>query len=189
MGAALGGRVSRYSIPRRSAGRRRARHHRRSWLAAFLAGLFCGSLAVSARAAVGRYQSDAWITVCEPEAGTKTAGCSLTVPFGGVQNDRRGAFAMVVALDSEMIGIVGLPYPVRAMLRIDKDPPIECRETRYCLFSQDQSLAAIKELKVGSLILIDVYTSRATFRFSLTPRGYQAGIAQIRAWGDQLPWD
>jgi hypothetical protein len=172
---------------RRSAERRRVRHHRRSWLAPLLAGLLCSSLAVSVRAAVERYQSDEWITVCEPEPGTKTPGCSLTVPFGGVQNDKRGGFAMVVLLDSGMIGIVGLPFPVRAMVRIDKDPPIECHEWRYCLFPQDQSLAAIKELEVGSLILIDVYTARASFRFSLTPRGYQAGIAQIRAWGYRLP--
>jgi hypothetical protein len=146
-------------------------------------------LVISARAAVERYRSDDWITVCEPEAGTKTPGCSLTVSFGGVQNDRRGAFAMVVALDSGVIGIVGIPYPVQALLRIDKDPPIKCDEWRYCLFSRDQSMAAIKEFEAGSLILIDVYTSRATFRFSLTPRGYRAGIAQIRAWGYQLPWD
>jgi hypothetical protein len=177
--------VSSYFRSDRSAEHRRSR----TWLAPLLAGLFCSSLAVSAPAAVERYQSDEWLTVCESEAGSRMSGCSLTVPFGGVQNDKRGAFAMVVVLDSGMIGIVGLPYPVRAMLRIDKDPPIECDHWRYCLFPQDQSQAAIKELEVGSLILIDVYTSRATFRFSLTPRGYQAGIAQIRAWGYRLPRD
>jgi hypothetical protein len=39
------------------------------------------------------------------------------------------------------------------------------------------------QFKVGSLILIDVFTDKGAFNFSLTPKGYQAGIAQIRAWG------
>jgi len=42
---------------------------------------------------------------------------------------------------------------------------------------------AVKQLKVGSLILIDVFTAKGTFSFSLTPKGYQAGIAKIQAWG------
>jgi hypothetical protein len=153
----------------------------------FAAGLLGAPLVAVAAAAVERYRSDDWITVCEPGAAPGTAICSLTVPFGGIQDGKRGAFALVAALDSGTIGIVGQPFPVRAMLRIDKAPPIECREWRYCLFSQDQSLAAIKELEVGSLLLIDVHTARAAFRFSLTARGYRAGIAQIRAWGYRLP--
>jgi hypothetical protein len=28
-----------------------------------------------------------------------------------------------------------------------------------------------------------VYTAKGAFDFSLTPKGFQAGIAQIRAWG------
>jgi invasion protein IalB len=46
-----------------------------------------------------------------------------------------------------------------------------------------QALAALKQLKTGSLVLIDVYTQKGEFSFSLTPKGFQAGIAQIRAWG------
>jgi hypothetical protein len=36
---------------------------------------------------------------------------------------------------------------------------------------------------------VDVTTARSTFRFSLTPKGFQAGIAKIRAWGYRLPTD
>jgi invasion protein IalB len=46
-----------------------------------------------------------------------------------------------------------------------------------------QALAALKQLKTGSLVLIDVYTEKGEFSFSLTPKGFQAGMAQIRAWG------
>jgi hypothetical protein len=162
---------------------------RRVWIRRLVAGLFSELLIVSASPAAEKYRSDDWVTVCEPAPGSHSSGCSLTVPVEGVQHGIRGAFALVVVLDSGMIGIVGEPYPVRAVLRIDNDPPIECREWRYCLFPPDQSLDAIKELAAASLILIDVQTARATFRFSLTPRGYQAGIAQIRAWGYRVPWD
>jgi hypothetical protein len=81
------------------------------------------------------------------------------------------------------MGIVGEPFPTRAVLRIDKNPPIECREARYCVFPSMQTLAALKQLKIGSLVLIDVYTEKGEFSFSLTPKGFQAGMAQIRAWG------
>jgi hypothetical protein len=86
-------------------------------------------------------------------------------------------------LQTGNIGIVGQPFPIRAVLRVDKNPPIECRQPRYCMFSSSQALAVLRQFKVGSLILIDVFTDRGAFNFSLTPKGYQAGIAQIRAWG------
>jgi hypothetical protein len=57
---------------------------------------------------------------------------------------------------------------------------------RYCVFPSSQALAAVKQLQVGSLILIDVFTARGAFSFSLTAKGYQAGIAKIRAWGYRL---
>jgi hypothetical protein len=72
---------------------------------------------------------------------------------------------------------------VKAVLRVDKNLPIECRLERYCVFPSIQALAVLKQLRVGSLILIDVFTAKGNFNFSLTPKGYQAGIAQIRAWG------
>jgi len=69
------------------------------------------------------------------------------------------------------------------VLRVDKNPPIECTQMRYCIFPSAQALAVVDQLKVASLILIDVFTAKGTFSFSLTPKGYQAGMAKIRAWG------
>jgi len=86
-------------------------------------------------------------------------------------------------LQTGNIGIVGLPFPTKAVLRVDKNPPIECSQARYCVFPTGQALAVLKQLEAGSLILIDVYTAKGAFDFSLTPKGFQAGIAQIRAWG------
>lgn len=146
-----------------------------------------GLIAARAAPAVRRYQSDDWIAVCETAPGSGAPECSITVPFGGIQNGAKGAFALLVVLDSGSIGIVGRPFPVHADLRVDGNRPIECRQPRYCLFPPEESLAAIKELDEGSLILIDISTARASFHFSLTPRGYQAGIAEIRAWGYRLP--
>ena len=93
---------------------------------------------------------------------------------------------MVVMLQTGNIGIVGQPFPVKAVLRVDKNPPIECRQTRYCIFPSAQAFAVANQLKVGSLILIDVVTAKGTFSFSLTPKGYQAGMAKIQAWGYRL---
>jgi hypothetical protein len=122
----------------------------------------------------------------ECHGGVAAADCSITVPFQQTRNGRTGSFALVIMLQTGNIGIVGQPFPVRAVLRVDKNPPIECREPRYCVFPSAQAIAVLNQLEVGSLILIDVYTARATFIFSLTPKGYQAGIAQIRAWGYRI---
>jgi hypothetical protein len=56
-------------------------------------------------------------------------------------------------------------------------------EGLVCIFPSVQALPVLKQLKVGSLVLIDVFTAKGAFSFSLTPKGYQAGISQIRAWG------
>jgi hypothetical protein len=129
------------------------------------------------------FKSDEWITECSAEA----SDCSITVPFWQGQGYRGGSFALVVMLQTANIGIVGQPVPIRAVLRVDKNPPIECRQEHYCIFSSAQAIAAINQLNVGSLILIDVFTAKGTFGFSLTAKGYQAGIAKIRAWGYRLP--
>jgi hypothetical protein len=128
-------------------------------------------------------RADEWITECDSAPNLGTADCSITVPFWQTQRQIKGSFALVIMLQTGNIGIVGLPFPTKAVLRVDKNPPIECSQARYCVFPTGQALAVLKQLKAGSLILIDVYTAKGAFDFSLTPKGFQAGIAQIRAWG------
>lgn len=133
-------------------------------------------------AAAQRYQADEWITECSPNP-LAAGECSITVPFWQAARGARGSFALVVMLQTGNIGIVGQPFPLRAVLRVDKNPPVECRQARYCVFPSAQAWGVLRELKVGSLVLIDVYTAKGLYSFSLTPKGYQAGLAQIRAWG------
>ena len=140
----------------------------------------------ASKAAAGqKFRADEWVTECDSGPGAGPPDCSITVPFWQTRGGPKGSFALVVMLQTGNIGIVGDPFPTRAVLRIDKNPPIECREARYCVFPSMQALAALKQLKVGALVLIDVYTEKGGFSFSLTPKGFQAGIAQIRAWGYQ----
>jgi hypothetical protein len=129
------------------------------------------------------FRSDEWITECESGAGSAALDCSITVPFWQTQGDHGGSFALVVMLQTGNVGIVGQPFPEKAMLRVDKNPPIECRQIRYCVFPSTQALTVVKQLEIGSLILIDVFTTKGAFHFSLTPKGFQAGVAKIRAWG------
>lgn len=134
-------------------------------------------------AAAQKFRADEWITECDSGPGISTPDCSITVPFWQTTGEPSGSFALVVMLQTANIGIVGQPSPIRAVLRVDKNPPIECRQAQYCVFPSLGALAVLKQLKVGSLILIDVFTAKGAFNFSLTPKGYQAGIAQINAWG------
>lgn len=157
---------------------------RRFPIALALSLLLCVQRPGLASAAAGqKFQADEWITECDAGPGTGDPDCSITIPFWQTKGEPRGSFALVVMLQTGNIGIVGQPAPVRATLRVDKNPQIECRQMQYCIFPSLEALAVLKQLKVGSLILIDVFTAKGTFSFSLTPKGYQAGIAQIHAWG------
>jgi hypothetical protein len=131
-----------------------------------------------------RFQADEWITECNGKPGG--GDCSITVPFWQTGDEGKGSFALVVMLQTGNIGIVGTPVPVRAVLRVDKNAAVTCSGARYCIFPTAQSLALIKQLDIGSLILIDVFSAKSRFSFSLSPKGYQAGVTQIRAWGYQM---
>ena len=146
---------------------------------------YCAIQPLEAASSAGgqKFRADEWITECDPPTRSGAPDCSITVPFWQNSGDPKGSFALVVMLQTGNIGIVGQPPPVRAILRVDKNPPVECRQPRYCVFPSAQGLAILRQLKVGSLILIDVDTEKGSFNFSLTPKGYQAGLAQIHAWG------
>jgi hypothetical protein len=73
------------------------------------------------------YRADEWITECDPGPSTGAADCSITVPFWQTRGDPSGSFALVVMLQTGNIGIVGQPFPVRAVLRVDKNPPARVR--------------------------------------------------------------
>lgn len=143
------------------------------------------SAAAVATAAL-RFRADEWVTECDGRPGL-VSDCSIMVPFWQTGNRGKGSFALVVMLKSGNVGIVGQPYPTRAVLRVDKNPAAQCRQQRYCIFPAAQALAIVKQLEIGSLLLIDVFTANQEFSFSLTPKGFQAGVAQIRAWGLDLP--
>src|SRR5215475_9500892 len=128
----------------------------------------CAQTSSFARAARElKFRADEWVTECQ--GGAAAPDCSITVPFRQTRRGQRGSFALVIMLQTGNIGIVGQPFPVRAVLRVDKNPPIECTEPRYCVFPRAQAIAVLNQLIAGSLILIDVYTERGTFFFRLTP--------------------
>jgi invasion protein IalB len=134
-------------------------------------------------AAAQKFRADEWVTECDSGPGRGASDCSITVPFWQRRGTPQGSFALVVMLQTGNIGIVGQPFPIRAVLRVDKNPPVECKQPRYCVFPSIQAVTVLKQLKIGSLVLIDVYTEKGEFSFSLTPKGFQAGMAQLRAWG------
>jgi hypothetical protein len=170
----------------RTAGQERDRTRRRRLPAIFVLGLVACLSGYESAFSAQRFQADEWITECGGGPNGSNGDCSITIPFWQTGDHGKGSFALVVMLQSGNIGIVGSPAPVRAVLRVDKYPAAECRGSRYCIFPAAQSLAVVRQLGAGSLILVDVFTAKEQFHFSLSPKGYQAGIAQIRAWGYQL---
>ena len=143
---------------------------------------------IQARAELDRATLNlSYTTITAPDRGVVTQVESLQV--GDYVNAANPVFALIATHDMwveanfKEVQLTHMKPRQTATVKIDKTPPIECRQPRYCMFSSSQALAVLRQLKVGSLILIDVFTDRGAFNFSLTPKGYQAGIAQIRAWG------
>src|SRR5262249_41267836 len=94
-----------------------------------------------------KFRSDEWITECDSSPGLSVPDCSITVPFWQTKGGQKGSFALIVMVQTGNIGIVGQPLPIKAVLRVDKNLPIECTATRYCLFPSPQALAVLKQLK------------------------------------------
>jgi len=81
----------------------------------------------ASKAAAGqKFRADEWVTECDSGPGAGPPDCSITVPFWQARGGPKGSFALVVMLQTGNMGIVGEPSPTRAVLRIDKNPPIEC---------------------------------------------------------------
>jgi hypothetical protein len=121
------------------------------------------------------FRADEWVTECDSVPGAGAPDCSITVPFWQTRGVPKGSFALVVMLQTGNMGIVGEPFPTRAVLRIDKNPPIECKEARYCVFPSMQALAALRQLKIGSLVLIDVYTEKGGVQLQSHPERVSGG--------------
>ena len=79
--------------------------------------LFC---AVSSASATQRFRADEWVTECGGNPDSRAADCSITVPFWQIGDTGKGSFALVVMLETGNIGIVGQPFPVKAVLRVDR---------------------------------------------------------------------
>jgi len=146
------------------------------------AGLVAGSalLSIPGMGQNLRFLAGDWLTECV--TAIPASNCSLTGVFNGVDNwGTAGSFAVVVGVETLLVAVVGQPSPVRATLRIDKYPPVQCTGPRYCVFNEVDALKLVQELSRGAVILIDVFTRNGTFQLSLSTKGYREGLAKIEA--------
>ena len=63
---------------------------------------------------------------------------------------RKDRFSLLIDLRNHLVAVVGKPFPGRASIRVDKNPPMECRGERYCIFSNDDAETIVRQLKSGS---------------------------------------
>ena len=138
--------------------------------------------AASASAQTLRSEADNWIAECGASPDTD---CSIIGVFkisnpGGPQ----GSFSLLVDLRNRQVAVVGKPPPSRVTIRIDRNPGFECRGERYCIFLSDAE-TIVRQLKSGSLVLVDVVAGSTAFRGSISTKGYRAALDKIRAQGFQ----
>ena len=69
------------------------------------------------------------------------------------------------------------------MSRLDKNPAMECRGERYCIFATSDAEMIARQLKSGSVVLVDVVAGKSAFRGSMSTKGYRADLDKIRAQG------
>jgi hypothetical protein len=160
-------------------------HERRGGWVAFAALLVALAPAIAPHAAALQFQTDQWVTECATGAA---ASCSIIGAFGGVsQEGTEGSFALAVDVQNAQVAVVGKPYPVKGIIRIDKNPPVECIGPRYCLVASTDAETIIRQMDRGALILVDIFTAKSVFHSSISTNGYRAGVAKIRAEGYRYP--
>src|ERR1700736_3947239 len=116
-------------------------HSRRLHTALLVLVVCCVQTCGASKAAAGqKFRADEWVTECDSGPGAGPPDCSITVPFWQTRGAPKGSCALVVMLQIGSMGIVGERFQTRAVLRIEKTPPIECREARYCVFPSMQAL-------------------------------------------------
>jgi hypothetical protein len=150
------------------------------WLAAAAAALY----PAAANTAEITFQADNWTAECRIADSERTivGDCSVTGVFQDIHvGSAAGSFALLVALEPQAVAIVGRPFPLRAELRVDANPPLTCTGARYCVFSAADTRTITDELNRGSLILVDIATAKSVYRASLSAEGYRVGLAKIRA--------
>lgn len=151
---------------------------------AVMAAIACLIGAAAAIADNLTFQADNWTAECAISdiARTIDGDCSVTGVFQDIHvGSAAGSFALLVALRPPAVAIVGKPFPRRAELRVDGDPPFSCAGTRYCVFAAADTNRIIDELSRGSLILVDIATATHAYQASLSTAGYRQSLAKIRA--------
>lgn len=153
-----------------------------------LLGLALLFLPCSGLAEIVKFQADDWVTECDTSHQSPDEDCSIIGVFRNTSPDGvKGSFSLLVDLKNRQVAVVGEPLPARVSLHIDKNQPVQCKGTAHCIFSSTDAEAVARQLQYGSLILVDVFTAKSMFRFSLSAKGYKAGLAKIHAMGYRLP--
>jgi len=131
----------------------------------------------AATAAAEQFRADDWLTECDGRSG-----CSVMVPFHPLgSGGGAGSYALAFALDGGLVTIVGTPPPISAAVQVDRNLPFHCSGAP-CLFSPGDSARLAGQLAGGSMVLVEVKSGRGRFHASVGAKGYQAGIAKLRAW-------
>lgn len=128
-----------------------------------------------------KFDADNWFAEC---GALPDSDCSI---IGVFRNNNAagptGSFSLLVDLRNRMTAIVGKPSPSKATVRVDKYQAFECQGREYCIFSTSDSEAIARQLKSGSLVLIDVVAGGSILRASISTKGYQTDLGKIRAQG------
>jgi len=137
--------------------------------------------ATSASAQTLRSEADNWVAECGASPDTD---CSIIGVFKSSNPaGPEGSFSLLVDLRNRQVAVVGKPPPSRVTIRIDKNPGFECRGERYCIFSPADGETIVRQLKSGSLVLVDVVAGANAFRGSISTKGFRADLGKIRAQG------
>lgn len=147
-----------------------------AWAAAILNG---GAAADPVKLQVGD-----WVTECDILHETVDGDCSIIGVFRNTAaGGPSGSYSLLIDLRNHQVAVVGRPPPTRASLRIDRNPPLQCVGTPHCIFSNADATLIKQELATGSIVLVDIATSKGTARTSLSTKEYQVSLANLRAEG------
>ena len=148
-----------------------------------VAAAFC-FVTFSAHGAALKFQADNWEVDCELD-NTET-DCSIIAALkANTTSTTNGSFALAIELRTGLVALVGKPEPVKAIMKVDKNPAAECTGSP-CVVPNGQAKTLIAQLSVGRLLLVDVVSQKEVFRLSTSTTGYRSSFAKIQAHRDLL---
>lgn len=127
------------------------------------------------------FSAGEWKTECSVDRMTDRRGCITRLGLNKT-NPPVGIFSLIISSVGPSVSMVGSPTPYETVIRIDRNPAMECKGIQVCQFSRADSSKIVRQLYGGTTLLVTVLGS-GVFEFTKEIGHYRTMLAKHQEWG------